>query len=58
MSNDRRTITPPVSILDSRFNYVPSHKSDIRERFTRIRREQEKAKQPSAVVPIKRKEAR
>lgn len=55
MSNERRTITPPVSILDSAFQYTSALHTDLRKTFAKIRA-QEKAKQ--TVVPIKRKEAR
>jgi hypothetical protein len=33
-----------LSILDSRFKYVPSTATDIRKTFARVRREQEKAR--------------
>ena len=43
------------SILDRSFRYVPSHATDIRKTFERIRREQETAQpQASAVLPLKR----
>ena len=43
------------SILDRSFCYVPSHATDVRKTFERIRREREAAQAPSpAVVPIKR----
>ena len=43
------------SILDRSFRYTPSHATDVRKTFERIRREQETTRAPSpAVVPIKR----
>ncbi|HYR35115.1 MAG TPA: hypothetical protein VEQ87_12555 [Burkholderiales bacterium] len=43
------------SILDRSFRYVPSHATDIRKTFERIRREQEAAQPPApAVVSLKR----
>ena len=43
------------SILDRSFRYVPSHATDVRKTFERIRRERE-AQQPPVptVVPINR----
>jgi hypothetical protein len=43
------------SILDRSFRYVPSHATDIRKTFERIRREQETQQLPSAVVSLKQK---
>jgi hypothetical protein len=44
------------SILDRSFRYVPSHATDIRKTFERIRREQEAAQPPaSAVLQLKQK---
>lgn len=44
------------SILDRSFRYVPSHATDIRKTFERIRREQEAAQpQASAVVALKQR---
>ena len=43
------------SILDRSFRYVPSHATDVRKTFERIRREREMAQPPSpAVFQIKR----
>ena len=42
------------SILDRSFRYVPSHSTDVRKTFERIRREREAAQALPAVVPIKR----
>ena len=43
------------SILDRSFRYTPSHATDVRKTFERIRREQEATRPSSpAVVPIKR----
>jgi hypothetical protein len=42
------------SILDRSFRYVPSHATDVRKTFERIRREREMAQPAPAVVPIKR----
>jgi hypothetical protein len=43
------------SILDRSFRYVPSHATDLRKTFERIRREHEAALPPAqSVVPIKR----
>jgi hypothetical protein len=42
-------------ILDRSFRYVPSHATDVRKTFDRIRNERESGKAPTpAVVPIKR----
>jgi hypothetical protein len=47
-------VTPRVkSILDPAFRYVPSHETDIRKTFERIRREREKAAL-AKVVPASR----
>ena len=35
-------------ILDRSFRYVPSHETDVRKTFERIRREREGAQQPPA----------
>ncbi len=45
--------TPVKSILDRSFRYVPSHATDVRKTFERIRQEREAAL-PHGVVPIKR----
>lgn len=43
------------SILDRSFRYTPSHATDVRKTFERIRRERETVQAPSpSVVPIKR----
>jgi len=43
------------SILDPSFRYVPSHATDVRKTFERIRREREARLAPaSGVVPINR----
>lgn len=43
------------SILDRSFHYVPSHMTDVRKTFERIRREREAKAQPGAgVVALKR----
>jgi hypothetical protein len=43
------------SILDRSFRYVPSHSTDVRKTFERIRREREASPLPAqSVVPIKR----
>ncbi len=43
-------------ILDRSFRYVPSHETDVRKTFERIRKEREGAQQPPAdtVVQINR----
>ena len=43
-------------ILDRSFRYVPSHETDVRKTFERIRKEREAGQQPPAhaVVPINR----
>ena len=49
----------PTSILDQKFKYVPSEKTNIAKTFARIRREQaqaEAAKQKATVTPIKRRQ--
>lgn len=43
---------PLVPLTDPRFLYVPSHKTDIRQTFERVRAQQT---QPANVRPIKRK---
>jgi hypothetical protein len=42
-------------ILDRSFRYVPSHATDIRKTFERIRREQEAQPPASAVISLKQK---
>lgn len=42
---------PSKSILDRTFRYVPSHATDIRERFKRIREEQGQGNKDK-VVPL------
>lgn len=51
------------SILDASFKYTPSHATDIRKLFARVRREQEREqereRQPvSNVQPLQRKGAK
>lgn len=41
-------------ILDPKFKYIPSHETDIRKTFKRVREEQ--AKQRQNVQPIRRKD--
>ena len=43
------------SILDRSFRYVPSHATDIRKTFERIRREQAAQQPPSAVISLKQR---
>ena len=42
-------------ILDRSFRYVPSHATDIRKTFERIRREQEAQPPASPVISLKQK---
>ncbi|HEX4927440.1 MAG TPA: hypothetical protein VFV74_05520 [Burkholderiales bacterium] len=43
------------SILDRSFRYVPSHATDLRKTFARIRKEREARQAPTGgVVPINR----
>lgn len=43
------------SILDRTFRHVPSHATDVRKTFERIRREREaKFQPPAGVVPLNR----
>jgi hypothetical protein len=37
---------PPRSILDPLFRYTPSHETDLRRTFARVRREQAGLKKP------------
>ncbi len=39
-------MTPTIPITDPRFKYVPSHKTDIRKLFAKVRREQERGVDP------------
>jgi hypothetical protein len=39
MENHRDSRRPALSILDPRFRYKPSHETDVRETFERVRRE-------------------
>jgi len=42
------------SILDPRFKYTPSHSTDIRKTFQRLRREQQQQTPPAPnVTPLK-----
>ena len=43
-------VKPAKSILDPAFRYRPSHATDIRETFERIRRELERAQADKMVV--------
>ena len=42
---------PVKSILDPSFRYVPSHSTDLRKTFERIRRERESAPRETSHVP-------
>lgn len=45
----------PTRLLDPRFKWVPSEKTDIRKTFARVKREQTKATDKLATVtPIKK----
>jgi hypothetical protein len=45
------------SILDRSFRYIPSHATDVRKTFERIRKEHEAKPAPMhGVVPIKREQ--
>lgn len=39
-------MTPTIPITDPRFVYTPSHKTDIRKLFAKVRREQERGVDP------------
>lgn len=52
---DGAVVKPPISLLDKRFVYTPSHATEIRRTFERIRRELREQKQAN-VTPIKRKD--
>lgn len=41
------------SILDPRFKYVPSHKTNIEKTFARIREEQKKAEKNQALQTVR-----
>ena len=46
---------PAKSILDPAFRYRPSHATDIRKTFERVRQELERLRQPAQrVVPLKK----
>jgi len=49
-------LPPSKRILDRSFRYVPSHETDVRKTFERVRKEREAAQQPPAdtVVQINR----
>lgn len=53
-------MTPKKSILDPAFRYRPSHATDLRETFERIRRELRQAREPGTstgtVLHLPRKE--
>lgn len=39
-------MTPTIPITDPRFVYTPSHQTDIRKLFARVKREQERGVDP------------
>jgi len=49
-------LPPSKRILDRSIRYVPSHETDVRKTFERVRKEREAAQQPPAdtVVQINR----
>lgn len=49
-------MNPPKRITDSTFRYVPSHDTDIRATFARIRAEQQElaARQKAGIVPLRK----
>jgi hypothetical protein len=49
-------LSPSKRILDRSFRYVPSHETDVRKTFERIRKEREAGQRPPAdtVVQINR----
>ena len=55
----RRMETPIKRILDPSFRYVPSHATDVRKTFARVRRERQRAerRQTDTVVRINGKKA-
>jgi hypothetical protein len=55
----RRMETPMKRVLDPSFRYVPSHSTDVRKTFERVRRERKLAerRQIDTVVPINGKKA-
>ncbi len=46
-------MTPPKRITDPEFAYTPSHATDIRKLFARIREEQARQQQAAKVKPIR-----
>lgn len=44
----------PTRLLDPRFKWVPSEKTDLRKTFNRIRREMAAKEQYAVVTPIKK----
>lgn len=55
----RRMETPIKRVLDPSFRYVPSHSTDVRKTFERVRRERKVAerRQTDTVVRINGKKA-
>jgi hypothetical protein len=55
----RRMETPIKRVLDPSFRYVPSHSTDVRKTFERVRRERKLAerRQTDTVVRINGKKA-
>ena len=47
-------MTPPIRITDPAFKYTPSHLTNIKVRFDKIRREMAEQQKQGQVVPIKR----
>lgn len=45
----------PTRLLDPRFKWVPSDKTDIRKTFAKIRKEQAKEAEMNRVIQIKRR---
>jgi len=43
----------PKSILDPRFKYVPSHKTNVEETFKRIREQQAKAEADRSLSKVR-----
>jgi hypothetical protein len=50
----RATQNPAKRIFDPSFRYRPSHQTDIRETFERVRREQQCAPQQSTEPPLQK----
>lgn len=49
----KQDLKPAKSILDPAFRYHPSHATDIRKTFERIRQELERAR-AAKIVPLKK----